>query len=90
MDKMTPRELGERMWYGLVSIRGSARTLAMHPNYDAWRTALEELRVRQGMHKPITWGDSSSRDAEALARAGVDPEQIWAVYVLCFGTNPEG
>lgn len=54
-----------------------------HPNYPAWRAALEELGRQHGVDAEFRMG-ASPHYARYLQAAGADIEQIKALHTLFF------
>jgi hypothetical protein len=54
-----------------------------HPNYPAWRAALEELAHNHGLTFDFRPG-FSVHYVNALVTTGADPEQIKAIHLLIF------
>jgi hypothetical protein len=65
--------------------KGAGVTLLQgHPNYPAWRAALEELGQKHGLSFDFRPGFSVGY-VNALVAAGADPEQIKTIHMLVFG-----
>jgi hypothetical protein len=66
-----------------VKRRAGVEIFQGHPNYPAWRAALEELAHNHGLTFDFRPGFSVGY-VNALVTAGADPEQIKAIHLLIF------